>query len=212
MTRPQQQYEYIRSDHFWMIYWLCCQLVECSSNSLLLMLIVFCSKRWFICGSDGTATPRFSHKSWEFPTTLPCLITWYERLSLYLLGSRLDPFTHSLVFPPTNNTFCLFSIHVASSSLMMRNYLLTVFAPRAGHCRVAENQSFHWLAEGSEAILPLPTCHQVGNRTHPVWEQRGNSVRGFKLPNLHWRFFKLTQKSGLVLKMPCNLQSVSKFG
>lgn len=120
--------------------------------------------------------------------------------------------THSLVFPPTNNTFCLFSIHVASSPLMMRNYLLTVFAPRAGHCRVAENQSFHWLAEGSEAILPLPTCHQVGNRTHPVWEQRGNSVRGFKLPNLHWRFFKLTQKSGLVLKMPCNLQSVSKFG
>ena len=42
---------------------------------------------------------------------------------------------------------------------------LTVSAPRAGHCRVTENQSFHWLAEGSEAVLPLPACYQVGNKT-----------------------------------------------
>lgn len=194
----QQHYRYIRPDHFWMIYWLCCQLVQCFSNSLLLMLIVFCSKRWFICGSDGTATPRFSHKSWEFPTTLPCLITWYENtLSTFWGHVSSLSLTHSLVFPPTNNTFFLFSVHVASSPIIiMRNYLLTVFAPRAGHCRVAENQSFHWLAEGAEAILPLPTCHQVGNRTHPVWEQREATV---------WRVLNYSTSAGVLLSLPRNL-------
>lgn len=127
---------------------------------------------------------------------------------LYLLGSRLLPFTHS-IFPPTNNTICLLSVQVASSPLIMRNYLLTVFAPRAGHCRVAENQSFHWLAEGSEAILPLPTCHQVGNRTHPVWEHREATVWGvLNYPTSAGIFFKLTQKSGLLLKTRCSLKSL----
>lgn len=41
----------------------------------LLIFALFCSNRWCICGLDGTATPSFSHKSWGFPTTLPCLIT-----------------------------------------------------------------------------------------------------------------------------------------
>lgn len=40
---------------------------------------------------------------------------------------------------------------------------LIVSAARVGHCRVPENQSFHWLAEGPEAVLPLSACHQVGN-------------------------------------------------
>lgn len=35
-----------------------------------------CSQRWSICGLVGTATPRFSRKSWDFPIMLPCLITW----------------------------------------------------------------------------------------------------------------------------------------
>lgn len=65
---------------------------------------------------------------------------------------------------------------------MTRNYLpLTVFAPGAGHCRVTENQSFHWLAEGSEAVLPLPICHQVGNRNE-CRVQRGTTVSDFKPP------------------------------
>lgn len=62
------------------------------------------------------------------------------------------------------------------------NYLPhTVFAPGAGHCRVAENQSFHWLAEGSEAVLPLPICHQVGNRNE-CRAQRGTTMGNFKPP------------------------------
>lgn len=49
---------------------------------------------------------------------------------------------------------------------------LTVFAPRTGHCRVSENQSFHWLAERSEAIFPLPAYHQVG----PHWVLEKNEL------------------------------------
>lgn len=176
------------------------------------MFIVFHSKRWFICGSDGTATPRFSHKSWEFPTTLPCLITWYENTFSTFWGhiSSLS-LTHSLVFPPANNTVCLFSVHVASCPLIMRHYLLTVCAPRAGHCRVAENQSFHWLAEGSEAILPLPMCHQVGNRTHPVWEHREATWGVLNYPTSAGVFLSFLRNLGLFWRHPAAL-SLFKFG
>lgn len=112
---------------------------------------------------------------------------------VYLLGSHLLP-----IFPPTNSTVCLFSVHVASSPLIMKNYLLTVFAPRAGHCRVAENQSFHWLAEGSEAILSLPACHQVGNTTHPVWEHTEATV---------WGVLDYPTSAGIYLSLPTNLGS-----
>lgn len=66
--------------HFeWTFLVVMCQFFEnlkIIANNNAWDYVDLCSKRLSICGSDGTATPCFSRKSWEFPAPLPCLITW----------------------------------------------------------------------------------------------------------------------------------------
>lgn len=54
---------------------------------------------------------------------------------------------------------------------------LTVSPPWTGHCRVAENQSFCWMAQGSKAVLSFPACHQVSSRPQSIWQDWMRLVR-----------------------------------